>query len=132
MNVSELVLRAARRRASWSWLDSKRVMEELAARCELALDWDWEAPEGWGSLKGEEGDEMIVSGTLPLCVALADSPSAPMAAELGCEVITVSSWVTPELSCSLEALTETFGYPDAFSSMDVEEFSAQDLWYAAM
>ncbi|WP_200300627.1 hypothetical protein [Streptomyces adelaidensis] len=132
MNVSEVVMRAARRRASWSWLDSKRVMEELAARCELALDWDWEAPEEWGSLRREKGDEAIVSGTLPLCVALADSPSAAMAAESGCEVITVSSWVAPELSCSLEALTEAFGYPDAFSSMDTEAFSAQDLWYAAM
>jgi hypothetical protein len=132
MNVSEVVTRAARRRANWSWLDSKRVMEELAARYELALDWDWEAPEEWGSLRREGGDEAIVSGTIPLCVALADSPSAPMAAELGCEVITVSSWVSPELSCSLEVLTDAFGSPDAFSSMDVEEFSAQDLWFAAM
>ncbi|MFJ7048343.1 hypothetical protein ACIQVC_33785 [Streptomyces sp. NPDC101112] len=132
MNVSDVVVRAARRRASWSWLDSKRVMEELADRCELELDWDWDAPEGWGSLRREAEDEAIVSGTIPLCVALAGSPGARAAAELGCEVITVSSWVAPELSCSLEVLSEAFGHPEGFSSMDVEEFSGQDLWFATV
>ncbi|MCL6736329.1 hypothetical protein [Streptomyces neyagawaensis] len=132
MNVSDVVGRAARRRASWSWLDSKRVMEELAGRCALDLDWDWEAPEGWGSLRRGNEDEAIVSGDLPLCVTLAGSPTARAAAELGCEVITVSSWVAPELSCSPEVLGEAFGHPEGFSSMDVEEFSGQDLWFATV
>lgn len=132
MNISEVVMQAARRGETWSWLDSKAVMEELAANCELILDWDWEAVEGWGSLRRGRRDEAIVSGTIPLCVALTESPCARMAVELGCEVITVSSWISPELYCSREALTQVFGYPDGFSSMDAQNFSAHDLWFVTV
>lgn len=112
MDVSEMVMRAAQRGKSWSWLDSKRVMEELAAHCELLLDWDWQAEEGWGSLRPNGREEAMVSGINPLCVALADSPCARMATELGCEVITVFAWTAPELSRSREALMHAFGYPE--------------------
>ncbi|WP_149831375.1 hypothetical protein [Streptomyces tailanensis] len=132
MDVSEVVMRAAGRGENWSWLHSKRVMEELAAHGKLLLNWDWEAEEGWGSIMREGSEEAIISGSFPLCIAISDSPCAQMAMELGCEVIEISSWVTPELCCSREALTHAFGYPVGFSSMDAVKFSAHDLWYATV
>jgi hypothetical protein len=122
---------ACRRATGWSPKAAVDLARRMAADPTLVLDWDAGAGESWVRLIVEGRVVAIVSVSLPV-VIFEDGANLVRAQHEDAAYIAVPSLDVPVLSASGQVLDDAFGLSARFDVLNMELFSANDLWYVTV
>ena len=132
MNIDTYLLRAREAAGSWSATAAVEAARALGGgRPEAVIDWDDGAGESWVRLLAGNTVIAYVSTVVPLAMITGQSAETTGLDSVA-QSITVSSMTDPELSSSQAAIETAFGPSERFGLLDLEQFSADDLWYATV
>ena len=132
MNIDLRLLRAREVAGSWSAAAAVEAARGLGGgRPDTLLDRDDGAGESW--VRVLAGDAVIAYVCTALPLAMVDSHAADTT-RLGSAVqsIVVGSLADPVLSGSQAGVENAFGHSERFSMLDLDRFSADDLWYVTV
>jgi uncharacterized protein (DUF2336 family) len=126
MNIDH-VLRAAHS-ASAGWSPERAQKLVLAARPpDSTIDWDAAAGEAWIRVLRASDVLAYVSVDIPIVISIADAFDPESV-----QHVLVANLGTTNLAATRSVLAECFGDSPRLDGLDVNSFSADDLWYATV
>ncbi|MET9724365.1 hypothetical protein [Streptomyces zaomyceticus] len=132
IDVSGKLARLTDPPVTWREEVAVEIADYLARSVGGVVDWDKESDEEWLSVLVRDTRVAMVSATLRLVVAEERiSGDVQDLAKVG-EVILVPSFDVAVLHCDIAALGRTFGEEEKFRGLEMETFSANDLWFATV
>lgn len=131
MDLSEVLDRLNRRSIEWSEGEARAFADDVNRWAMAIIDWDDDAGEEWISLIAQKVRVCMISTRIPL-VFVAEGMPWPGEHASHVEVIRVPSFDAPVLRCNLDSLRRVLETDQAFSMLDGDEFSANDLWFATI
>ncbi|WP_046508518.1 hypothetical protein [Streptomyces odonnellii] len=132
IDISEMLGRLCDSPIAWSDEAAVEIADSLARSFGAVVDWDDEAGEEWLSVLIRDARVAIVSTGLQLVFAVEGlSVDLEIPAREG-KVIFVPSFDDPVIRCDIAVLGQAFGGEEKFRTLDTENFSANDLWFATV
>ncbi|MCP2258999.1 hypothetical protein LX15_002698 [Streptoalloteichus tenebrarius] len=118
--------------SSWGAESAREAASSLARHVGALVDWDADAGESWVSVILDARRVAMVSTSYPLAILEGGTSWNPEDVELVRSAVIVPSFDAPFLRCDIVHLGQAFGESERFHSVNIEQFSANDLWYATI
>ncbi|MFD7553346.1 hypothetical protein ACFV9E_02265 [Streptomyces sp. NPDC059835] len=132
IDVSDALARLGDPPVTWCEEVAVEIADYLARSVGGVVDWDKQADEEWLSILVQDARVAMVSTTLRLIVAEARiSGGLQLPAQNG-TVILVPSFDAPVMCCDITVLGRAFGEEEKLRELEMDTFSANDLWFATV
>ncbi|MET8976250.1 hypothetical protein ABZX85_11605 [Streptomyces sp. NPDC004539] len=132
IDVSDVFARLGDPPVTWREEVAIEVADYLARSAGGVIDWDKEADEEWLSVLVRDARVAMVSTTLRLIIAEERTSGDSQVLAHDSTVILVPSFDAPVMRCDIAVLGRAFGGEDKFRELEMETFSANDLWFATV
>jgi hypothetical protein len=132
IDVSDALARLGDPPITWREEVAVEIADYLAQSVGGAVDWDKEADEEWLSVLVCDARVAMVSATLRLIVAEERTSGDLQVLAQGGSVILVPSFDVPAIRCDIAMLGQAFGEEEKLRELEMETFSANDLWFATV
>ncbi|MFF0202138.1 hypothetical protein [Streptomyces sp. NPDC005017] len=132
IDVSDALVRLGDPPVTWREEVALEIADYLARSLGGVVDWDNEADEEWLSVLVRDTRVAMVSATLRLIVAEERTSGNLQALAQGGAVILVPSFDAPVMHCEITVLGRAFGEERKLRELELETFSANDLWFATV
>ncbi|MET7894730.1 hypothetical protein [Streptomyces mirabilis] len=132
IDVSDALARLGNPPVTWREEVAVEIADYLARSVGGVVDWDKEADEEWLSVLVQEARVAMVSRTLRLIVSEKCTSGDLQDLTRDGTVILVPSFDAPVIRCDIAVLGRAFGEEEALRELEIEAFSANDLWFATV
>ncbi|MGW0916237.1 hypothetical protein ACWD1Z_31540 [Streptomyces sp. NPDC002784] len=132
INVSDALAQLGDPPVTWCEEVAVEIADYLARSVGGVVDWDKEADEEWLSVLVRDARVAMVSTTLRLIVAEERTSGDLQVLARGGTVILVPSFDAPVMHCDITVLGRAFGEEEKLRELEMETFSANDLWFATV
>ncbi|WP_370412390.1 hypothetical protein [Streptomyces fradiae] len=132
IDVSDALARLVDQPLTWREEAAVEIADHLARSVGGVVDWDEEADEEWLSVLVRDARVAMVSTTLRLILAEERTSGDLEVLANGGTVILVPSFDAPVMHCDIAVLGRVFGEEEKLRELELETFSANDLWFATV
>lgn len=132
IDVSDALARLGYPPVTWREEVAVEIADYLARSVGGVVDWDKEADEDWLSVLVQNARVAMVSTTLRLIVAEQRASGDFRVLAQDGTVILVPSFDAPVMRCDIAVLARVFGEEEKLRELEMETFSANDLWFATV
>ncbi|MER6154972.1 hypothetical protein ABT147_05425 [Streptomyces sp. NPDC001868] len=132
IDVSDVLARLVDPPVTWREEVPVEIADYLARSVGGVIDWDKEADEEWLSVLVRDARVAMVSTTLRLIVAEERILGDLQVLAQGGTVILVPSFDALVIRCDIAVLGRAFGEEEKLRELEIETFSANDLWFATV
>ena len=132
IDISDTLARLGDPPATWREEVAVEIADYLARSVGGAVDWDKEADEEWLSVLVRDARVAMVAATLRLIIAEERTSGDWQVLASNGTVILVPSFDSPVIRCDIATLGRAFGEEEKLRALEMETFSANDLWFATV
>ncbi|MFH9553552.1 hypothetical protein ACIBAH_02740 [Streptomyces sp. NPDC051445] len=132
IDVSDALAQLGDPPVTWREEVAVEIADYLAQSVGGVVDWDKEADEEWLSILVRDARLAMVSTTLRLIVAEERTSGDFQVFTQDATMILVPSFDAPVIRCDIAVLVRVFGEEEKLRALEMETFSANDLWFATV